>query len=103
MISFLLGKPSSGPRTTTTLAANSRLSRGYSAPARRGSMAAYIGTIPVRTHLRGPRTSLCLLDDPGTFATNEEHTKVSRTGQHVARFYCDSLSQSVLPSPLRSV
>src|SRR5207237_9973767 len=37
---FLLGKPSSGPRMTTTLAANSRLSRGYSAPARRGSIAA---------------------------------------------------------------
>src|SRR5437763_4544362 len=33
MISFLLGKPSSAPRMTTTLAANSRLSRGYSAPA----------------------------------------------------------------------
>jgi hypothetical protein len=31
------------------------------------------GTIPVRTHLRGPRTSLCLLDDPVTFAINEDH------------------------------
>jgi hypothetical protein len=31
------------------------------------------GTIPVRTQLRGPRTSLCLLDDPVTFAINEDH------------------------------
>jgi len=45
MISFLLGKPSSGPRMTTTLAANSRLSRGYSAPARRGSIAACMAAL----------------------------------------------------------
>jgi len=30
-------------------------------------------TIPVRTHIRGPRTSLCLLDAPLTFAINEDH------------------------------
>src|SRR5467141_3875643 len=74
MISFLLGKPSSGPRMTTTLAANSRLSRGYSAPARRGSIAACMAAL-----LRGPRTSLCLLDDPVTFAINEDHAPKIRS------------------------
>src|SRR5215813_9466673 len=74
MISFPLGKPSSGPRMTTTLAANSRLSRGYSAPAPAWLYCRmHGGTIRVRTHLRGPRTSLCLLDDPVTFAINEDH------------------------------
>src|SRR5207237_4227891 len=66
-----------GPWMTATLAANSRLSRGYSAPARRGSIAAC--TINVRTHLRGPRTSLCLLDDPVTFAINEDHAPKIRS------------------------
>lgn len=37
------------------------------------------GTIPVRTHLRGPRTSLCLLDDPVTFAINEDHAPKIRS------------------------
>src|SRR5215470_13562223 len=79
MISFPLGKPSSGPRMTTTLAANSRLSRGYSAPARRGYCRMHGGTIPVRTHLRGPRTSLCLLDDTVTFAIDEDHAPKLRS------------------------
>src|ERR1700675_4952176 len=41
-------------------------------------------TIPVLTHLRGPRTSVCLLDDPVTFAINEDH----------------ALKMSVLPRPV---
>src|SRR5437763_8743565 len=70
MISFLLGKRSSGPRMTTTLAANSRLGRGYCAPARRGSIAACMAALfPFG----------CLLDDPVTFAINEDHAPKIRS------------------------
>src|SRR5215813_14188768 len=47
------------------------------------------GTIPVRTHLRGPRTSLCLLDDPVTFAINEDHApKIRSSPAGVLNSFC---------------
>src|SRR6516225_10054488 len=67
MIRFLLGKPSSGPRMTSTSSAAWLYCRMHG------------GTIPVRTHLRGPRTSLCFLDDPVTFPINEDHAPKIRS------------------------
>src|SRR6516225_3898563 len=67
MIRFLLGKPSSGPRMTSTSSAAWLYCRMHG------------GTIAVRTHLRGPRTSLCFLDDPVTFAINEDHAPKIRS------------------------
>src|SRR5262245_25788308 len=70
MISFPLGKPSSGPRMTTTLAANSRLSRWlFSTSAAWLYCRMHGGTIPVRNWL----------DDPVTFAINEDHAPKIRS------------------------
>src|SRR5258707_12450623 len=80
MISFPLGKPSSGPRMTTTLAANSRLSRGYSAPARRDSIAACMAALfPVGLIFAAHERPSSLLDDPVTFAINEHHAPKIRS------------------------
>jgi hypothetical protein len=72
---------------TATLAANSQLSRAYSAPASRGSIAAGMAA-PFRFGLMfaACERASVWLDDPVTFAINEDHTKVSRTGQHIALF-----------------
>src|SRR5258705_11092758 len=56
------------------------------------------GTIPVRTHLRGPRTSLCLLDDPVTFAINEDHAPKIRSCKD--RPLCEA-REDEMPHPMR--
>src|SRR5205814_7901495 len=54
------------------------------------------GTIPVRTHLRGPRTSLCLLDDPVTFAINEDHAPKIRSCKY--RPLCEAREDEIAHS-----